>query len=125
MGHLSQSKGVVIHRSNCTNLREISKNNPERLLMSSWALKIKGMFNSTLVVDVINKTGVLASLAAVIAEQGVNIVSIDQSDKDSGFTELVFEVNVENKAHAEDLMMKLQSHREVLNVRRKYHEKYH
>ncbi len=125
MGHLSQSKGVVIHRNNCTNLREISKNNPERLLMSSWAVKTKGMFHSTLVVDVINKTGVLASLAAVIAEQGVNIVSIDQSDKDSGFTELVFEVNVENKAHAEDLMMKLQSHREVLNVRRKYHEKYH
>lgn len=125
MGHLSQSKGVVIHRSNCTNLREISKNNPERLLMSSWALKTRGVYKSTLVVDVINKTGVLASLAAVIAEQGVNIVSIDQADKDSGFTELVFEVNVENKPHAEDLMNKLQSHRDVLNVRRKYDEKYH
>ncbi|WP_154224546.1 RelA/SpoT family protein [Marinicella rhabdoformis] len=125
MGHLSQSKGVVIHRNNCTNLREISKNNPERLLMSSWALKTRGVFKSTLVVDVINKTGVLASLAAVIAEQGVNIVSIDQADKDSGFTELVFEVNVENKPHAEDLMNKLQSHRDVLNVRRKYDEKYH
>lgn len=124
-GHLSQSKGVVIHRKNCVNLIEITKNNPERLLLSSWDLKVKGMFKSTVVVDVINKTGVLASLAAVIAEQEVNIVAIDQADKDSGFTELIFEVQVESKAHAEDLMNKLRARRDVLNVARKYHEKYH
>lgn len=124
-GHLSHSKGVVIHRKNCVNLTEITKSNPERLMISNWALKTHGMFKTTLLVDVLNKTGVLASLAAVIADQDVNIVSIDQFDKDSGFTALIFEVQVESKAHAENLMNKLSSHRDVLNVMRKYHEKYH
>ncbi len=123
-GHISHSKGIVIHRKNCVNLLEIAKNNPERLLLSNWALKVKGMYKSTLIVDVVNKTGVLASLAAVIAEQDVNIVSIDQFDKDSGFTELIFEVQVISKAHVEALINKLSVHRDVLNVARKYHEKY-
>lgn len=88
-------------------------------------MNTNGNFKTTLEVDVINRTGVLANLASVIASLDVNIVTIDQKDRDTGFSQLMFTVEVESKGHAQSLMDQLQSHREVLNVKRVYHEKSH
>ncbi len=122
-GYLSPTKGVVIHRSGCINLAETLKSSPEREVQCSWSVNTTGNFKTSLEVDVVNRTGVLANLAAVIAGEDINIVTIDQKDKDTGFSQLLFTVEVENKSHAQNLMDQLQSHREVLNVKRVYHEK--
>lgn len=124
-GYLSPAKGVVIHRSGCINLAETLKSSPERTVLCSWSMNTNGNFKTTLEVDVINRTGVLANLASVIASLDVNIVTIDQKDRDTGFSQLMFTVEVESKGHAQSLMDQLQSHREVLNVKRVYHEKSH
>ncbi len=122
-GYLSPSKGVVIHRSQCVNLMETLKDSPERSVKCQWNVDPSGMFKTKLVVDVINRTGVLANLASLIAAEDVNIVTIDQVDKEGGFSQLNFVVEVESKGHATQLMNRLQRHTEVLNVKRVYHEK--
>lgn len=124
-GYLSPAKGVVIHRSFCTNLVETLKSSPERKVYCSWSVNTSGSFKTSIEVDVVNRTGVLANLASVIAGEDVNIVTIDQNDKDTGFSQLLFTVEVESKRHAQNLMDQLQSHREVVNVKRVYHEKNH
>lgn len=124
-GYLSPSKGVVIHRSGCINLQETLKSAPERKVFCSWSVNTTGSFKTSLEVDVVNRTGVLANLAAMIASEDINIVTIDQKDKDTGFSQLQFTVEVENKAHAKQLMDQLEGHREVVNVKRVYHEKNH
>ncbi len=122
-GYLSPAKGVVIHRSGCVNLAETLKSSPERKVYCSWNVNTTGTFKTTLEVDVVNRTGVLANLASVIASEEVNIVTIGQNDKDTGFSQLLFTVEVESNSHVKALMDQLQSHREVLNVKRVYHEK--
>ncbi|MCX7554953.1 bifunctional (p)ppGpp synthetase/guanosine-3',5'-bis(diphosphate) 3'-pyrophosphohydrolase [Marinicella sp. S1101] len=122
-GYLSPTKGVVIHRSGCINLTDTLKNAPERKVFCSWSVNTNGNFKTSLEVDVVNRTGVLASLAAAIANEDVNIVTIDQTDRDTGFSLLVFTVEVTSAKHAQVLMDQLQSHREVLNVKRVYHER--
>ncbi|WP_099019393.1 RelA/SpoT family protein [Marinicella litoralis] len=122
-GYLSPAKGVVIHRSACINLFETLKSSPERKVYCSWNINTSGVFKTSLEVDVVNRTGVLANLASVIAGEDVNIVTIDQKDKDTGFSQLLFVVEVESKRHAQNLMGQLQSRPEVLNVKRVYHEK--
>ncbi|WP_223787519.1 RelA/SpoT family protein [Marinicella meishanensis] len=124
-GYLSPSKGVVIHRSGCINLQETLKSAPERKVFCSWSVNTSGNFKTSLEVDVVNRTGVLANLASLIASEDINIVTIDQKDKDTGFSQLLFTVEVENKAHAKQLMDQLEGHREVVNVNRVYHEKNH
>jgi guanosine-3',5'-bis(diphosphate) 3'-pyrophosphohydrolase len=124
-GYLSPSKGVVIHRSGCINLQETLKSAPERKVFCSWSVNTSGNFKTTVEVDVVNRTGVLANLAAMIAGEDINIVTIDQKDKDTGFSQLQFTVEVESKAHAKQLMDQLEGHREVVNVKRVYHEKNH
>jgi Guanosine polyphosphate pyrophosphohydrolases/synthetases len=122
-GYLSPSKGVVIHRSQCINLQETLKDSPERSVKCQWNVDPSGMFKTKLMVDVINRTGVLANLASLIAAEDVNIVTIDQVDKEGGFSQLNFVVEVESRGHATQLMNRLQRHTEVLNVKRVYHEK--
>lgn len=122
-GYLSPAKGVVIHRSGCINLSETLKGSPERKVFCSWNVNTTGNFKTTVEVEVVNRTGVLANLAAVIAQADVNIVTIDQNDRDTGFSQLLFTVEVNSNAHAQVLMDQLQNHREVLNVKRVYHEK--
>lgn len=124
-GYLSPSKGIVIHRSACVNLLETLKTNPERSVKCQWNVDPSGMFKTKLEVDVINRTGVLANLASLIAAEDVNIVTIDQVDKEGGFSQLNFVVEVENKGHVTQLMNRLQRHTEVLNIKRVYHEKSH
>ncbi len=124
-GYLSPAKGVVIHRSGCVNLHETLKSSPERKVYCRWNVNTTGVFRTTLLVNVVNRTGVLANLASVIAGEEVNIVTIDQKDKDAGFSELMFTVEVESKRHAQNLMDQLRSHKEVLDIERVYHEKNH
>lgn len=122
-GYLSPSKGVVIHRSGCINLYETLKSAPERKVYCRWNVNTTGVFRTMLQVNVVNRTGVLANLASVIAGEEVNIVTIDQKDKDAGFSELKFTVQVENIRHMQNLMDQLRSHKEVLDIERVYHEK--
>ncbi len=122
-GYLSPAKGIVIHRSGCINLGETLKSSPERKVYCSWSVNTSGNFKTSIEVDVVNRTGVLANLASVIAGEDVNIVTIDQTDRDTGFSQLLFTVEVSSKRHAQNLMDQLQSHREVVNVKRVYHEK--
>ncbi len=124
-GYLSPSKGVVIHRSGCVNLHETLRSSPERKVYCRWNVNTTGVFRTMLQVNVVNRTGVLANLASVIAGEEVNIVTIDQKDKDAGFSELMFTVEVESKRHAQNLMDQLRSHKEVLDIERVYHEKNH
>lgn len=124
-GYLSPAKGVVIHRSGCINLAETLKSSPERKVYCTWSVNTSGSFKTSLDIDVVNRTGVLANLASVIASEDVNIVTIGQTDRDTGFSQLLFTVEVSSKRHAQNLMDQLQGHREVVNVKRVYHEKSH
>lgn len=124
-GYLSPSKGIVIHRSGCINLGETLKSSPERKVYCSWGVKISGHFKTSLEIDVVNRTGVLANLASVIAGEEVNIVTIDQNDRDTGFSQLLFVVEVSSKKQAQNLMDQLQGHPDVVNVKRVYHERNH
>ena len=68
VGYLSPAKGIVVHRKNCANLEELEKS-PERMVIMNWDLEKEMMFQTTLQMDVINKQGVLAKLASVVAEK--------------------------------------------------------
>ena len=119
VGYLSPSKGVVLHQVDCPNLEELKKTAPERLVMTRWDVQTSGTFKTTLELDVINKTGVLAKLASIIADNDVNIETIDQNEKDGDCTELTFVVEALDNRQVESLLNNLSSYPEVLTARRK------
>ncbi|HXB18734.1 MAG TPA: bifunctional (p)ppGpp synthetase/guanosine-3',5'-bis(diphosphate) 3'-pyrophosphohydrolase [Steroidobacteraceae bacterium] len=93
---LSTGRGVVIHRENCVNVEDYRKH-PENWLPVSWQSAPDRLFSSEIRVHVINRTGVLAAIAAAIASTETNIdhVSIDVQDADAAT--ITFELRVRDR----------------------------
>ena len=93
---LSSGRGVVIHRENCVNVEDYRKH-PEKWLPVSWQSAPDRLFSSEIRAYVVNRTGVLAAVAAAIASTETNIdhVSIDEHDSDAAI--LTFELKVRDR----------------------------
>lgn len=98
MGYLSAGRGVVIHRNACGNLGEFRKQ-PNKWLAVTWEAGIDRGFSAEIRLEVENKPGVLAEVAARIADTGSNIeqVSIDERLEDSAT--MVFLILVRDRRH--------------------------
>ena len=70
MGYLSAGRGVVIHRNVCGNLGEYRKQ-PNKWIAVTWQAGIEREFSAEIRVDVDNRPGVLAEVAARIADCGL------------------------------------------------------
>ena len=96
MGYLSAGRGVVIHRNVCGNLGEYRKQ-PNKWIAVTWQAGIEREFSAEIKVDVDNRPGVLAEVAARIADAGSNIeqVAIDEGQDESAT--LVFSLLVRDR----------------------------
>jgi GTP pyrophosphokinase len=114
---LSSGRGVVIHRENCVNVEDYRKH-PENWLPVTWQPSPDRLFASELRVYVINRTGVLAAVAAAIASTETNIdhVSIDEQDSDTAV--LTFELRVRDRRHLARLVRVIRRMPDVNRVTR-------
>jgi guanosine-3',5'-bis(diphosphate) 3'-pyrophosphohydrolase len=117
MGYLSSGRGVVIHRNSCGNLIHFRKQ-PEKWLTVSWEENIARDFSSQIQVETANKTGVLAEVAAVIADSESNIeeVSVDQRHQDT--SSMTFLLQVKNRIHLARIMRNVRNMANVIRVNR-------
>ena len=95
---LSAGRGIVIHRDACVNVEDYRKH-PEKWLPVTWQTAPERTFGCEIRVDVINRTGVLAAVAATIASTETNIDHVTVDERDSDTSTLVFEIKVRDRAH--------------------------
>lgn len=114
---LSAGRGVVIHRENCVNVEDYRKH-PENWLPVSWQSAPDRLFSSEIRVYVVNRTGVLAAVAAAIASTETNIdhVSIDEQEVDTAV--LTFELRVRDRRHLAKLVRVVRRMSDVTRVTR-------
>jgi guanosine-3',5'-bis(diphosphate) 3'-pyrophosphohydrolase len=106
MGYLSAGKGIVVHRLECPNAPEFRKT-PERCLEMEWDRDVSGDFRVELRIDIENKPGVLASVAAAIAESNSNIENVEYQDRGALSAIIVFTIEVTNRKHLADVMRRV------------------
>ncbi|MDH3440476.1 MAG: bifunctional (p)ppGpp synthetase/guanosine-3',5'-bis(diphosphate) 3'-pyrophosphohydrolase [Gammaproteobacteria bacterium] len=117
MGYLSSGRGVVIHRNSCGNLINFRKQ-PEKWLTVSWESDIDRDFSSQIQVETINKTGVLAEVAAVIADSGSNIEEVSVTNPNPDVAGMVFLLQVKNRTHLAQIMRNVRKMPNVVRVGR-------
>jgi (p)ppGpp synthase/HD superfamily hydrolase len=117
MGYLSAGRGVVIHRNNCRNLVNFRKQ-PEKWISISWEKKIDRDFSSQIHVETINRTGVLAEVAATIADADSNIEQVSVLDRQDDSTVLTFLLQVKDRIHLARIMRSVRKMKNVLRVSR-------
>jgi len=117
MGYLSAGKGIVVHRIECPNVPELLKN-PERIVDIAWDVGVRGDYKVELRIEVANKPGVLAQVAAAIADAGSNIENVEYKERDGVSAILLFTIEVRNRKHLADVMRRVRRLSVVNAVRR-------
>lgn len=117
MGYLSAGRGVVIHRNACGNLGNFRKQ-PEKWLSVSWQDGIDRDFSSQIQVETVNKTGVLAEVAAVIADSESNIEEVSVINRHEDISAMNFVLQVKNRVHLARIMRNVRKMSNVLRVSR-------
>jgi guanosine-3',5'-bis(diphosphate) 3'-pyrophosphohydrolase len=117
MGYLSSGKGIVVHRVECPNVPELLKS-PERVVDIAWDANVRGDYKVELRIEVANKPGVLAQVAAAIADAGSNIENVEYKERDGVSAILLFTIEVKNRKHLADVMRRVRRLAVVNAVRR-------
>ncbi|KAF1691989.1 RelA/SpoT family protein [Pseudoxanthomonas koreensis] len=117
MGYHTAGKGLVVHRLDCPNLAEFRKS-PERWVPIDWDPTVSGDYDTSLIVDVENHTGVLAQLAAAVAQSQSNIERVDYLDRDMNAAQLRFAIQVRDRNHLAEVIRRLRRLNVVQGVRR-------
>jgi guanosine-3',5'-bis(diphosphate) 3'-pyrophosphohydrolase len=103
MGYLSAGKGIVVHRTECPNMAEFRKS-PERCVEIAWDTSVSGDYRVELRIIVANKPGVLAQVAAAVAQSNSNIENVEYKERDLMSATLLFTIEVINRKHLADVM---------------------
>ena len=106
VGYLSAGKGIVVHRLDCPNVAEYRKT-PERMIAIDWDREVDGDYRVQLRIVVDNKPGVLATVAASIAEGDSNIENVEYQERDQQTSTLLFTIEVSNRKHLADVMRRV------------------
>lgn len=115
MGYLSSGRGVVIHRNTCGNLINFRKQ-PEKWISVSWEENLDREFYSQIQVEAVNKTGVLAEVAAMIGDSDSNIEQVSVIDRHEDDTVLNFLLRVKDRIHLARIMRNIKNMPNVLRV---------
>ncbi len=110
-------KGIVVHREECPNIGDFRKQG-DNWVDVEWAAEPHGDFNTEIKVEVGNKRGVLATVAAAISELGSNIENVGMEERDGLTSTLKFVMTVNNRKHLAHIMRRLRSIPTVLRIYR-------
>ena len=117
MGYLSSGRGVVIHRNCCGNLINFRKQ-PEKWIAISWEKDIDIEFASQIQTDTQNRPGVLAEVAATIADCGSNIEQVEVLGRHEDCSVLSFLLQVRDRTHLAQIMRDVRNMKNVIRVSR-------
>ena len=115
IGYLSAGRGIVVHRENCKNMTEMHKT-PEKYIFIQWAERVEGEFQAELRVDVLNKRGVLARLANILAEKEANIQNVHIDERDNRHNAITFLLSIRNRNHLAIVIRNLKAVNDVTRV---------
>src|SRR5688572_14968592 len=106
MGYHTTGRGIVVHRLECPNVADYRKS-PERWVQIGWDRQISGDYQAALRIEVDNRPGVLAQVAAAVAKAESNIDRVEYLDKDANISVLRFAIDVADRKHLADVIRRV------------------
>ncbi len=106
MGYHTTGRGIVVHRLECPNVAEFRKS-PERWVPIGWDREVVGDYHAALRIEVDNRPGVLAQVAAAIAKAESNIDRVEYLEKDANIAVMRFAIEVSDRRHLADVIRRV------------------
>ena len=115
IGIIKSGQGLVVHTHDCPTLRK--GRGSDQWLDVVWDKNISRTFDVSIKLIVANKRGVLAKVAAAIADADSNIENVNFSNEGE-YTATYFTLQVNNRLHLANIMRNLRKIPEVVRIAR-------
>jgi GTP pyrophosphokinase len=115
-GFVTRGKGVSIHRSDCSNLREFVARNPERVIEVEWgrpSADSQALYPVDVAVQAADRQGLLRDISEVFAKEKMNVVGV-QTQSVKGVAWMTFTVEISDSHRLNAVLTQV---REVAGVR--------
>ncbi len=115
-GFVTRGKGVSIHRSDCSNLREFVARNPERVIEVEWGrprADSQALYPVDVAVQAADRQGLLRDISEVFAKEKMNVVGV-QTQSVKGVAWMTFTVEISDSHRLNAVLSQV---REVAGVR--------
>ncbi len=106
MGYHTAGRGVVVHRIECPNVAEYRKS-PERWVDIGWDREVTGDYHVALRFQVENRPGVLAQVAAAVAQADSNIDAVEYLERDTNAAVIQFAIEVRDRTHLAEVIRRV------------------
>ena len=116
-GFVTSGRGIVIHRQSCKNIAEY-RNHPEKWIQVEWEADIDREFQVMIRLNCSNQRGVLANVAATIADAGANIEKVEMLERDDRYADQRFIIDVKDRIHLANVIRKIRSIKSVSQITR-------
>jgi guanosine-3',5'-bis(diphosphate) 3'-pyrophosphohydrolase len=116
-GFVTSGRGIVIHRQTCKNIAEY-RNHQEKWIQVEWEADIKREFQVMIRLNSSNQRGVLANIAATIADAGANIEKVEMVERDDRYADQRFIIDVKDRVHLANVIRKIRSIKSVSHITR-------
>jgi len=116
VGYTTRGRGVVYHRRDCPNVSNLS--DPERLVPVSWGAEAHETHPVPVRVTALDRVGLLKDVSTLLSDERVNILSVLTQTHDDRSVTLLLTVEVESVGQLSRIMHRLESLRDVVEVRR-------
>ena len=119
VGYLGRGEGLVVHTDDCPVGRKLLHRDSERFLEVEWSEEPVRAFETTLLVTVNNGKGVLAKVAAALANAEADITHVHMGDEPAQTaTDLRFTIAVRDRVHLAQVLRTLKRTPSVLRAQR-------
>ncbi len=124
-GYVTRGKGVAVHRTTCTNFREMSARAPERVISVAWGAprgEKTALYPVDVIVEASDRQGLLRDISELFAKEKMNVIGVQtRSVKDSqgGTAWMSFTIEVADSARLAHVLGLVGRVAGVRSVRRK------
>jgi guanosine-3',5'-bis(diphosphate) 3'-pyrophosphohydrolase len=113
IGYVTRSRGVTIHRRDCYNIAH--EDEKERLVAAEWG-PTDSLYPVNIQVEAWDRVGLIRDITTIVAEEGVNIGSVNLTQHDDHSISLYFTFQTRDLAQLSRLLSKVDGIRGVTNV---------
>ena len=99
-GFVTRGKGVSIHRTDCSNLREMVTKNGERVIEVQWGesqTKDSSVYPVDVAIEATDRQGLLRDISEVFTKEKMNVIGV-QTQSIRGSAWMTFTIEVSNSA---------------------------
>jgi len=103
VGFISRTRGVVIHRNDCTHILRAQHDNFERLIEVEWG-ESKEFYTVDIAIRAYDRQGLLRDITTLLANQDVGVVALYTNSNSSRSLDMTIDISLQIEVPSTDIL---------------------